>query len=173
MRIGLFVFAISICLSGQTQVHDHAIGLRGGGSSSYYGYGPEISYQLGLNDKNRIEFDLGWYHRNHWKNNNGIGWGSNAYNLMTFTAVYHWVFNITDGLNWYVGPGAQLLFYNEIYDNVNDGIYLSIGGQIGLEYDFTNLGAPLQLGLDYRPMFFFWNDNVGHGLALSLRYLIN
>ena len=122
---------------------------------------------------NRLEMDLGWYSRRNW--NNGVGWGSgNAYSLLAFTASYHWDWNIVDGLNWFVGPGAQIVFYNEKYFDENDGMYIGLGGQIGLEYDFSELGAPLLLGLDYRPMFLFsWYDGVGHGTALSLRYLID
>ena len=93
---------------------------------------------------------------------------------MSFTGVYHWHWNISNGLNWFLGPGAQLVFYNEYNNNQNDGVFFNLGGQIGLEYDFTEHGAPLHIGLDYRPMFFFgWYDGVGQDVSLSLRYLIN
>lgn len=166
---------IAILLYGtalEAQVNKHAIGIRGG-SGGFYGYGPEISYQLGTSDMNRLELDLGWYSRKNW--NNGNGWGSGyAYSVLALTGVYHWDWNITAGLNWYVGPGAQLIFYDERNYNDNDGMYLGIGGQIGLEYDFSEHGVPLLLGLDYRPMFLFnWWNGLGHGSALSLRYVIN
>ena len=122
------VIILFVIISAQTfaQVHKHAIGLRGGGGG-FYGFGPEISYQLGLNEKNRIEMDLGWYQRNHW--NNGKGWGSGyAYRIMSFSAVYQWVWNLSGGLNWYAGPGAQVIFYDEKYYNDDDGIFMAVGG---------------------------------------------
>lgn len=169
-KLIIFCFTL-IAIQSNAQVHGHALGIRGSGG--HYGYGPEISYQLGLGDMNRLEMDLGWYHRGDW--NNGKGWGSGyAYNLTAFSIIYHWDWNITDGLNWYIGPGAQLIFYDERNYNDRDGLYIGLGGQIGLEYDFTELGAPLLLGLDTRPMFIFTNSNgVGYGGALSLRYLFD
>ena len=128
--------ALGVLMGGFSfsQVHGHALGLRGGGNY-HYGYGPELSYQLGLGEKNRLEMDLGWYHRKDW--NNGNGWGSGyAYSLTAFSIIYHWDWNITDGLNWYIGPGAQVVLYNEKYYDNRDGIYIGLGGQIGLEYDW-------------------------------------
>jgi hypothetical protein len=169
-----FTGCILFCLFFQSlnaQVHQHAIGLRGG-NGGYYGYGMELSYQLGLGEKNRLELDLGAYRRKDWDH---PVWGnSGGHRIVALAGVYHWAWNIKNGLNWYVGPGAQLVFYNELNDNDNDGIYFNIGGQIGMEYDFSEHGAPIHLGLDYRPMFFFgWYDGVGQDVALSLRYLIN
>lgn len=171
MKAIVFSVLILFGFNLNAQVHSHAIGLRGG-YSGYYGNGGEISYQLGLGEANRLELDLGSYGRKDW--NNGKGWGSGAYRVVSLAGVYHWVWNITDGLNWFVGPGAQIVFYDEKNFDDHDGVYFNVGGQIGLEYDFTNLGAPLQLGLDYRPMFLFgWYGNYGHSAALSLRFLID
>lgn len=150
------------------QVHKHAIGLRGGPGN--YGYGAEISYQLGFSEKNRLELDLGW------RGNNG--WGNNYYGY-SFSAVYHWVWNLSGGLNWFIGPGAQLVTYGykKAYKGVvyeDEGFFLGVGGQIGLEYDFSEHGVPLHLGLDARPMgFFSGSSSFGYGGALSIRYLID
>ncbi len=46
---------VSVSLS-QAQIAKNAMGLRFGGGN---GYGPEISYQRGLRNINRLEFDLG------------------------------------------------------------------------------------------------------------------
>ncbi len=171
MKNLLLAILVLFSLGAEAQVHKHAIGIRGGGGG-FYGYGPEVSYQLGFSDRNRLELDLGWYRRN-W--NNGIGWGSgNIYSVTALSGVYHWHWNITEGFNWYVGPGAQAIFYDERYDNDEDGIYIGIGGQIGIEYDFSQHDVPLHIGLDYRPMFLFtWYNGFGHGTAFSLRYLID
>lgn len=136
------------------QVNPHAIGLRLG---TGYGFGTEISYQHGFGTTNRLEADLGL---------NDIG-----FNL---TGVYHWDWNIVSGLNWFVGPGATVGMINSKYGG---GINVGIGGQIGLEYDFKTLGAPILLSLDSRPMYNFGKptytgyNNFGWGADLSVRYV--
>lgn len=152
-----FVCVFAFAMNGNTQVNPHALGIRGG--SGNFGFGGEISYQHGLGDANRLELDLGWR-------------GNNGSRLIGITGIYHWVWNITDGLNWYVGPGAQLGLYNNNGVSNEDGITLALGGQLGLEYDFNHLGAPLLLGLDTRPMWGFigGNSGFGYGGAFSLRF---
>ena len=151
------VFVIfSMSFIAQAQVNPHAIGLRLGGDGDVNG--GEISYQHGLGEANRLEFDLGWG-------------GNKDHSRMVFTGIYHWDWNITSGLNWYVGPGASIGFYE--YDNGDDYINIGIGGQIGIEYDFISLGAPILLSLDWRPMWDFVGDNngLGWGAALGIRYI--
>jgi len=159
MKKKLLILGLSlgICAYTIAQVNPHAIGIRGGGSN--FGNGAEISYQHGFGDANRLELDLGWRGRN---DNSSMG----------ITGIYHWVWNITSGLNWYVGPGAQIGLYQDKWDNNNDGINLAIGGQLGLEFDFNELGAPLLLSLDTRPMwgFNYGNNGWGYGGSLGLRY---
>lgn len=157
----LAIFVIGILSSTTAQVNPHAIGLRGGAGN--HGSGGEISYQHGLGEANRVEIGLGW------RGNNGNG---NNYSWTAITVVYHWDWNITDGFNWYVGPGAQIGVYSDKYNSNNNGASLGLGGQIGIEYDFNNLGAPLLLGFDTRPMLVFigGNNAFGYGAAFSLRY---
>jgi hypothetical protein len=160
--ISLFLFS-----NIQSQVNPNAIGARGGGFLG--SYGGEISYQKGFGEANRLELDLGWRSRRY---NNGNGNGNNwYYNQFSVTGIYHWVFNITDGLNWYIGPGAQVGFYDDYY-NTNSGASIALGGQIGLEYDFNMHDVPLLLSLDARPMFDFigYYGGFGGGGAFSLRY---
>jgi len=156
---------LSINLSAQ--VNPHAIGLRLNGDG--YGNGAEISYQHGFGDKNRLELDLGG--RSH-KN-----WGH-----VGLYAGYHWVWNLTQGLNWYIGPGAAIGSYRSRYDKndpyYENGITLAIGGQIGIEYDFSSHGAPILLSLDARPLwdvFYYYDynryDHFGYNAALSIRYV--
>ena len=155
-----FLAVLAFGIAGNAQVNPHAIGIRGGGGN--FGIGGELSYQHGFGDANRLEADLGW------RGNNG----NNGYSHIALTGIYHWVWNLTGGLNWYVGPGAQLGLYSHKHDTSNDGITLGLGGQIGLEYDFNDLGAPLLLGLDTRPMWGFigGTSGFGYGGAFSLRY---
>ncbi len=91
---------------------------------------------------------------------------------MRISGIYHWVYNISGGLNWYIGPGAQVGLYEDRNNSNNDGITLAVGGQLGLEYDFNNLGAPILLGIDTRPMWGFsgGTQGVGYGGALSLKF---
>jgi hypothetical protein len=155
----LTVLAVISLNLAQSQVNPHAIGVRLGGSSYGY-YGGEITYQHGFGDKNRLEIDLGA--RNH-KNYSHLG----------VSFIYHWVWNITDGLNWYVGPGAQLGLYNGKQNNYYSGFGISVGGQIGLEYDFNTHGTPILLSLDARPMWNFLGDTrgFGYGAALGIKYV--
>lgn len=153
----MFTFFVSI---GFSQVQPHAIGFRAG--SGTFGSGAEVSYQHGFGSSNRLELDLGW--RNGGHKNNYYAWG--------LTGVYHWVWNIDGGLNWFAGLGAQVGSYNHRDFHDDDGFTLNVGGQIGIEYDFNDLGAPIQLGLDVRPMWGFigYYKNLGVGGALSVRY---
>lgn len=160
MKKGMIVLAAFalMCINAKAQVNPHAIGLRLGGNGTTNG--AEISYQHGLSESNRLEFDLGFRSRRH-------------FNSMFVAGIYHWNWNLTEGLNWYVGPGAAVGLYN--WDNgrsSSSGIDLGIGGQIGLEYDFNSLGAPILLSLDARPMFevLGYNNGFGWGAALGVRY---
>ena len=138
------------------QVNPHAIGLRFGGGGDVLG--GEISYQHGLGSTNRLELDL------------GLGSG-NSWSRTDLTGIYQWDWNLTDGLNWFVGPGATIGLWKP---SNNSGYFnIGVGGQIGLEYDFKKVGAPILLSLDTRPM---WNltgsgSGFGWGAALGVRYV--
>jgi len=142
------------------QVNSHAIGLRFGGNGDING--AELSYQKGFSELNRLELDLGFA-------------GNSHHSRFFLAGIYHWVWNITEGLNWYIGPGAGLGFYSydNTYDNSDDYVNIAIGGQIGLEYDFKSLDVPILLSLDARPMWDFIGDNAGFGwaAALGIRYI--
>ena len=142
-------------LYAQAQINPHAIGLRLGGNGVVNG--AEISYQHGLGDSNRLEFDLG----------SGV---NSSQSRLFLAGIYHWDWNITEGLNWYIGPGASLGFYT--YDGFDGYVNIAIGGQIGLEYDFNQHDVPILLSLDARPMWDFIGDNagLGWGAALGVRY---
>jgi len=152
----LLILIAGISLFSQAQVNPHAIGLRLGGDGDVNG--AEITYQHGLGDANRLEFDLGFG-------------GNDHHSRMYLAAIYHWDWNITAGLNWYVGPGAAVGFYT--WDDHSDYLNIGVGGQIGLEYDFNKNGAPILLSIDGRPMWDFIGDDhsgFGWGAALGIRY---
>lgn len=149
------VFALSTAAMAQGNSEKYAIGLRLGGA---YGWGAEVSFHLGgLPNLNRVELDLGW---NGWSDPNG------HYGYLNLTGVYHWRWNIVAGLHWFVGPGANLGLWTG-YDKAY--FDLGVGGQIGLEYDFD---FPLQLTIDYRPMYNFlgYDPHYHHSAALGVRY---
>lgn len=150
------MFTLLVASFGFSQVNPHAIGLRLNGSHEHFG--GEVSYQHGLGDANRLELDLGWRSHKNWSH-------------LSIAGIYHWVWNITDGLNWYVGPGARLGAYNG-KDNNSDSFGLAVGGQLGIEYDFNSKSVPLLLSFDIRPMWDFIGDygGFGYGSALGIRY---
>lgn len=59
------------------------------------------------------------------------------------------------GLQWYIGPGAHIGFYNT---RNGDGAFAGIDGVLGLDYKFN--GAPINISLDWQPSFEF-GDNRG------------
>jgi hypothetical protein len=154
----LFAAFFTLILSLNAQVNPHAIGLRLNGDGR--GNGAEISYQHAFGDANRLEIDLGGRSHKHWRH-------------FGVFAAYHWVWNLTGGLNWYIGPGAAIGSYQS-RDYYDDGLTLAIGGQIGLEYDFNSAGAPILISLDARPLWEVWDyyeyNSFGYGAALSIRF---
>ena len=136
----------------------NVLGLRLGNNS---GFGGEISYQRALSNSNRLEFDLGW------RNSNDI-------NAIKIVGLYHWVWNIDNGFNWYAGVGAGFGSWNYNYNGTkNNGSFLFAAGDIGIEYTFKE--APIQLSLDLRPELYFnssahRDNNFGPDLALGIRY---
>ncbi|GGX03619.1 hypothetical protein GCM10007384_01700 [Aquimarina muelleri] len=157
----ILIFAIfllgSVSAVKAQEISKHALGLRLGDDD---GFGVEASYQLGLGDSNRLEFDLGWRDFNYG-------------DAVKIAGIYQWVFNIDKGFNWYVGPGGGLVFVD--YDNdrfLRDNrseTYFFIAGDIGIEYNFD---FPLLLSLDFRPEIGFGDndDDLDFDIGLGVRY---
>jgi hypothetical protein len=155
-KILILVFVFSMGYYANAQVNTNALGLRFGGNGNING--AELSFQRGLNNINRLELDL------------GFGAGKNQSRIL-LTGIYQWDWNIIDGLNWYVGPGASVGIFS--YDNNSSYLNIALGGQIGLEYDFSKKGFPILISLDARPMWDFLGDHagLGWGAALGIRYV--
>ncbi|MBD0832150.1 porin family protein [Aestuariibaculum sediminum] len=154
----LFLFAIAVLgfafMSNAQDISKHALGLRLGDSD---GFGAEISYQHALGSNNRLEADLGWR-------------DGNGFDGFKLTGLYQWVFPLQNSFNWYVGAGGGLGSYD--YDNEandNDGTFVFLAGDIGIEYSFN---IPLMLSLDFRPELGFGNhhDDLDFDIALGIRY---
>lgn len=153
LAICLFTFTFS---SQAQSIADHALGLRLGDSG---GFGTEISYQNGIGDNNRLEFDLGWT-------------DNDDFDAFKLVGLYQWVWNIEGGFNWYAGAGAGLgtRDFGDHVDHDNDSDFFAlIAGDIGIEYDFD---IPLLISLDFRPELGLddYGDDVDFDIALGLRY---
>ena len=115
------------------------------------GYGGELSYQHSFGS-NFGEFDLGW-------------WGNHS---AVLTGAYDFIIAGDGSFDFYAGPAAQL----GTWLGDKGGFNLGVGAQVGIEYNFS---FPLQLSLDWRPMFTLIrpegvNGFYGAGAALGIRY---
>ncbi|MQP24166.1 hypothetical protein GFJ94_03705 [Flavobacterium sp. LMO8] len=156
------IMLLSLAFSSQAQdISKNALGLRIGDND---GFGGEISYQRGLDDNNRLEFDLGW--RN-----------SKYVDAIKLVGLYQWVWNIEGGFNWYAGAGAGAGSWSYNKNGVSDsGVFILATGDIGIEYNLKEI--PLQLSLDFRPEIYlnnnsdnqFRENNFGPDLGLGVRY---
>lgn len=142
MKNRLIATVITVLLSTSILFADE-IGIRGNfGTNS----GGELSYRKRVAKKSRVELGFGI-------NNSNFG----------VAAAYQWVFGISGGWRWFIGPAMTA--------NFNDGISLDGGGQVGLEFDFNSINIPLKAGIDIRPMFIANSKTImDDGAALSLRF---
>ncbi|HUR65361.1 MAG TPA: hypothetical protein VMZ03_03340, partial [Chitinophagaceae bacterium] len=87
--------------------------------------GGGISFKHFLNDKGALEL-IGYF------------WSQGA----RITGLYeiHGPINGARGLQWYIGPGAHVGFYNTKF---GDGAFIGIDGVLGLDYKFN--GAPINI----------------------------
>lgn len=152
--------------SANAQIAENALGVRLSGGDDDFGIGPEVSWQHALGDNNRLEMNLGF--RN-----------STYYDAAKFTMLYHWVWNIEGGFNWYAGLGAGVGYvdyddrgpwYDDDYDGP-ENLLLTGAGNVGIEYNFP---FPMQLALDLRPEAYFlpgYFDGFEPNVGFSIRYL--
>ncbi len=79
------------------------------------------------------------------------------------------------GLQWYIGPGAHIGFYDGFHSHHNDGdndshMHIGIDGVLGLDYKFK--GAPINISIDWQPAFEFGHSQgfYGNWGGLGIRY---
>ncbi len=155
----IMLFGLAFTAHSQ-DIAKNALGLRLGDNN---GFGGEVSYQRGLNQKNRLEFDLGW--RN-----------SSDVDAIKGVALYQWVWNIDGGFNWYAGVGGGLGSWNHDYYNNNvkyndSKVFVFAAGDIGIEYGFKEV--PILLSLDARPEIgsgYYNDDNFGFDVGLGIKF---
>ncbi len=114
--------------------------------------GGGISFKHFVSDNNAIEL-IGYF------------WNKG----MRITGLYeiHGPITGASGLQWYIGPGAHIGFYNT---KNGDGSFAGIDGVLGLDYKFN--GAPINISLDWQPSFEFGAGRgfVGSWGGLGIRY---
>ena len=138
------------------QVFDkNAIGIKfGGATGDFSGAGAQISYQMGLNDINRLEFNLALN-------------SSSSYTTFAVGGIYQWVWNIDGGFNWYIGPGASIGLASVKHGDSE--LLMGIIGAVGVEYRFPQV--PIQLSLDVNPTFGLMNSQGFYAsFGLGIRY---
>jgi hypothetical protein len=122
--------------------------------------GAGISFKHFLTNKHALEL-IGYF------------WGHGA----RITGLYeiHGPITGATGLQWYIGPGAHIGFYNDhhyrhFHDDHHHGPAIGLDGVIGLDYKFR--GAPINMSLDWQPSFEFGDGHgfVGSWGGLGIRY---
>jgi hypothetical protein len=73
---------------------------------------------------------------------------------------YHGEINDAPGLQWYIGPGAHIGFFNDRwsrrYIDQSNTVDFGIDGVLGLDYKIK--GAPINVSLDWQPSFTIVTD---------------
>lgn len=114
--------------------------------------GGGISFKQFVNGNNAVEL---------------VGYFWNRGTRITGLYEIHAPISGTRGLQWYIGPGAHVGFYNTKF---GDGAFIGVDGVLGLDYKFSN--APINLSIDWQPSFEFGTNRgfVGSWGGLGVRY---
>lgn len=162
------VLAILVSFSGKSQVNESTIGFR-----FPYGlyFGPEVSYHLGISERNRFEFDAGFLY------SGGLWTGAvGQHYRLALSVIFHWDINLFDSFNLFVGPGIMTGPFIDPNNSSNNFFFLAAGGQIGVEYDFSRrFGVPFVAAIDHRPMIDIirpYTLNYDGHIAISARYIL-
>ena len=124
MKKFILVIAAVLGLAVVASAQPRALGVR-------VGWGGELSYQHTLGAENFLEVDAGW--------------GANA---ISVGAAYDFQIAPLGPFGFYAGPAAHVWIGGGEEQN---NLVLGVGAQLGLEYMFD--GIPLQLSLDWKPLF--------------------
>jgi len=149
---------MGLSMAASAQNYTSAIGLR-------LGYPTSVSYKHFISDQGALEGFLGF--RSY----------ARSYSWVTLGLTYqhHWDISGVDGLSWYAGGGLSAFFWNYKDNFIGAEGNTSIGvlGALGLDYKFDS--APVNLSLDWLPIFFVngYGSGFGGGYgALSVRYVL-
>lgn len=154
----VFVLVIGCFVAAYSQSYKSAIGLR-------LGYPISVTYKHFISDPGAIEVFAGlrsWTYYS-WINVGGL-------------YEHHFPISGVDGLQWYAGGGASVFFwtYKDLFVGDNSSsTSIGIMGALGLDYKFAN--APVNLSVDWLPIFFVngYGNGFGGGYgAFSARYTL-
>jgi hypothetical protein len=114
--------------------------------------GGGISFKHFLSGKNALEL---------------VGYFWNRGTRITGLYEIHGPISGATGLQWYIGPGAHIGFYNTKF---GDGSFIGVDGVLGIDYKFS--GAPINISLDWQPSFEFGDNRgfVGSWGGLGIRF---
>jgi hypothetical protein len=161
MKIKKIVLIIALFLGigafAQAQDYTSAIGLR-------LGYPTSVSYKHFISTNNALEGFAGF------RTFSNYNW----FNIGGLYQVHNEIPDV-DGLLWYFGGGASVFFWSYDDDFIDPEGSTSIGvlGNLGLDYKFAD--APINVSLDWAPVFFvngFGSGFSGGYGALSVRYVL-
>lgn len=150
------LFVLAFASNVQSQSYDKAIGLR-------LGYPIAASFKFFISEPGAIEIYAGY---------RSYSFGYNDFRLGAMYQ-YHKPISGVDGLSWYFGGGASVLFFNYDFDTDDSDLGIAINGVLGLDYAFAD--APINLSLDWVPTFLLTGYGNGFGAdygALSARYIL-
>lgn len=161
-------FLFGLLLIGATVAHGQsyttAIGLKGGNTGGVYGTGG-INLKHFIAGSNALELTVG---------------GGN--NHLRAQLLYEWQKSLdgVDGLDWYIGLGGTVGFWNKdiVHPNgkwtYNSGMYIGGAAVIGLDWNLDPvIGIPLNLALDTGPYIGIINSNrFGWGGGFAIRYIL-
>jgi len=150
-----FLFAFCLVSIGISQDYNTGIGLRAG-------FNQGLTVKHFLSQKSAFEFLLA----TRWR----------GFEITGLYEVHYRAFD-ADRLNWYLGFGAHVGFWNGDYTYPRWGevgrtyTVIGIDGILGLEYSF--LEVPINIGIDWKPAYNFsgYSGFWGDGGALSIRYI--
>jgi hypothetical protein len=155
------IFLVGALFLGQfafAQQYKTAIGVRGDWSNLKNDLA-QLSLKHFLNDRNALEVNLGFGERYVWSEFN-----------------HHINQPLNKELDWYLGYGMNLGYWNTNYDNRYDaaersGFWWGFGGLLGLE--FTTKVFPLNFALDAGPaVSLLPTPKVGVKMGFAARYAI-
>ena len=126
-KLSLLILTLTISLAAFSQIPQNTLGVRLGGS---YRFDIEASYQRICGKMTRIELGA------------GVTTGPEEKGF-TAAGTFQWAWDLNNGFYVFFGPGMQTGTRSKKY-------YLGAHVQTGFEYIFSN--APLQLGIDTRPV---------------------
>jgi len=147
MKKFILVIAAVLGLAVVASAQPRALGVR-------IGLGGELSYQHTLGAENFLEVDAGWSL-------------DEAISGISVGAAYDFQICPVGPFGFYAGPAAHAWL---VSGEDSSSLTLGVGAQLGLEYMFD--GIPLQLSLDWKPLFnlipstgFGWSS-----FGLGIRY---